>query len=134
MTQAQENQRSGENSLADEQHFAAARGLIREAQQDAEREEFAELQRTWLDALYYFRKAEKHRGPPEDSHSSFSYGYVLNSLRSLGQLILAHCGDRTNVETRTIRAALRDLAIADYGNEHLDEKTEAEMMSRFDDL
>jgi len=110
-----------------EHQFAAARGLIREAQQEAEREQFKELQQTWLDALRYFRKTEKHIGPPGNPRCSLMYGYLLNSLRSLGQLILSQASSEDSPEIRRIKVALRDLAIADYSNEHLSESDEAQL-------
>lgn len=120
-----------DENYINEQQFAAARGLIREAQQEAEQERFVELQHTWLDALKYFRKAEKHIGPPTNSSCANIYGYLLNSLRALGQLILSNVADQNSLEYNRIKTALRDLAIADYANEHLSEEDELEIETAF---
>lgn len=131
MTQTAPTNPFEEDNYINEQQFAAARGLIREAQQEAEQERFVELQHTWLDALKYFRKAEKHISPPSNSNCANIYGYLLNSLRALGQLILSSESDPNTLEYNRIKTALRDLAIADYANEHLSEEDELEIEAAF---
>jgi hypothetical protein len=120
-----------DENYINEQQFAAARGLIREAQQEAEQERFVELQHTWLDALKYFRKTEKQIGPPTNPNCANMYGYLLNSLRALGQLILSNASDPSTLEYSRIKTALRDLAIADYANEHLSDEDELEIEAAF---
>ena len=113
-----------------EEHYAAARGLIREAQQEAEQKRYDDLEETWLDALRYFRKKERELGPPDNSECAKVYSFLVNNLRSLGKFILLNPSNPESPKLKSIEIALKDLALADYAIEHLNSEEEQYLEDR----